>query len=134
MAAPDNAAELLPVSWQIAIAGFTLFTTLAGVGWRFLQSLKAPEAAHDQHVVLERAELADMNPLREFIRDFRPALERLAHIDQTATQMASQIEKLLEKLNKMEQDARVAKEVREELARRTGELERQGRWRNRNDD
>jgi hypothetical protein len=126
MPAPDNAAELLPVSWQIAIAILTLATTIGGVAWKFFSGLKTPQS---EHVVLERAELADMNPIREFIRDFRPALEKLSHIEQIGTHNSQLIQEALVKLNKMERDAEVAKGVREELAREKA----RNQWRHRDD-
>lgn len=145
MAAPDNAVDILPVSYQLGLAAITFLVAAAGIVWQFLIRFRQ-EPEHEQKIVLERAELADMNPLREFLRDFRPALEKISRVEQQGTQTYALIQDVLEKLrrlehdaqtgltqlNKMEHDARVAKEVREELAR---ELDRQGRRnRNRDDD
>lgn len=124
MAAPENSAELISTSGQAIIAILTFTLGCIGVAWKFFKSLNDPENK-SEHVVIERAELADMNPLRQFLRDVKPALERLTHIDattmrtdETAAKIHHLLERLTEKINKMEEDDRVEKQVREELERR----------------
>lgn len=126
MPAPDNASELLPISWQIIIGAVTLAATVAGATWKFLNTFKG-DPAHNEHIILERADLADLNPIRDFVREFRPALEKLSHIEYQNAQTINLIQEALSKLNRMERDAQVAKEVREELARRVDDQDRQSR-------
>jgi hypothetical protein len=116
MAATDNAAGLLPLSWQIIIGALIFATTIGGIAWRFLASLKAPESHDQPHVILERADLADMHAIRDLVRDFRPAIERLARIDTVACDTAVVIRDVQGKLERMEQAAIVAKQVREGVA------------------
>lgn len=123
MAAPDNAADLLPVSWQVGIAGLTFLGTSIGVGWKFLQNWKAPES-HSDRVVLEQADLADLKPIRDLIHDFKPALEKISRIEGMTNEMRSQVAELCVRMERIERAALIAKEVREELARRKDEDDR----------
>jgi hypothetical protein len=91
------------------------------------------EEARPSHYVIEQAEIADVTVIRDLARQFGPALEKLTALDshnrEAAARVEAQIREILHKLEKMERDAQVAKEVREELARRTGELERRDNYR-----
>lgn len=108
MAAPDNAADLLPPAWQYGISFLVFGLTALGMGWRFLVGLKGAEGEKPKTVVLERAELADMTALRELAKEFKPALEKMIRIEAIAGQT-------LDILKTMEHEARVAKEVRDRL-------------------
>jgi hypothetical protein len=115
--------------WGTAIA-----IGLSTVGILIQQFFKGKkEEAKPAHYVIEQAEIADLSAIRDLARQFGPALEKLTALDshnrEAATRVEAQIREILHKLEKMERDAQVAKEVREELARRTGELERRDSYR-----
>jgi hypothetical protein len=121
-------------------AGVSIF--LSAVGFLIQQFMKGrKEEQKPQHMILEGAEIADVEVIRRLATQFGPALEKLNHIDTLSAQAAErqarfevQVKELLEKLERMERAALVAKEVREEMARRLDEQERQNRYRRRSED
>jgi hypothetical protein len=121
----------LPIVWQMILGLLTFAGTVGGVTWAFWVKYSKPEPSGEQRVILERAELADLAVLRELAREFRPALERLIHIDTVVgrvddrhTHFEEQVREMLAKLDRMERAAQVAKEVREQLAMRMDRQER----------
>jgi hypothetical protein len=113
-----------------AAAGI-LVTALGVLIQQFFKGKK--EEAKPAHYVIEQAEIADLSAIRDLARQFGPALEKLTALDhhnrEAATRFETSIREILHKLDTMERAAQVAKEVREELARRTGELERRDIYR-----
>lgn len=122
MGEPSSAFEQLPLAWQAAGAGAILIMTVGGAAYKFLTSLKGD--AKTDHVILERADLADMKPIRDLLAELRPGLEKIAHVDltmvhvdATTTHLSVQIKEMLDRMDRMEQKAAMAKEVRDEIAR-----------------
>jgi ABC-type sulfate/molybdate transport systems ATPase subunit len=58
-----------------------------------------------------------MHALRDLIRELRPVLERLVHVDAITTHTSYKIKEVIQRMDRMEQGAQMAKEVRDEIAR-----------------
>ncbi|MDB5596307.1 MAG: hypothetical protein JWM36_3268 [Hyphomicrobiales bacterium] len=124
MSEPPNALEQLPFAWQAVIAAGLFCTTAGGAIYKFVMAFKADQPKAE-HVIIERAEIADMHAFRDLAKDLRPALERLnridqavMHIDANSTNLSYQLRDVLNRMQKMEEKAEMAKEVRDEIARR----------------
>jgi hypothetical protein len=115
MSEPSSALEQLPLAWQAVAAVGILITTIGGAAYKYVTSLRGDPPKTD-HVILERADLADVQALRDLAREFRPAIERLVRIDAVTCDIAVTVKETQAKVARMEQAALVAKEVREGVA------------------
>lgn len=130
MAVPDNLPDA-PAIYTWVLGALTLLTGSALIVWKFFGELKRKDPPADSKVILERAEIADLNTIRELAREMRPGLERLARVESLTAENAHLLRDIMGKFDRMERDAQVAHQVREEMARRLLEERQSGPYRRR---
>ena len=103
-------------SWVFAAIGTGGAAFVAAI-YQFFKGRKDAHRLGHTTVILEGAELAEMDSVRQLAKQFGPALEKLNKIDHTTTETNRNIRRMLDKMEDMEEAQERAKLVREEVAK-----------------